>query len=235
MSQGCEIYKCGSIANEQGGIHALCAQINANKPNNLKLQYCADDGYECSIPQATGTTNATSDFMNWYCQATTTPVVSISLAPGDICSTDDQCYGQGTCVSNVCAAANPNVGASCADIVINNATVHGGDKMCATGQYCQVNPSNPETATCQSVLNIGDQCSNDDQCGFGAACIYTVCVQWGSLAHGALIEESSQQMMCESSFAQYFTETQSWNCLNAPVTNVDPTTTEFEWGEYTTV
>ena len=118
----------------------------------------------------------------------TSPAVT-SLAPGDICTLDSQCYGLGTCLNGVCQAYDSSVGASCADIVVDDVLVHSGDKMCSMGQYCHVNDENPEQSKCKAVLNTGASCLYDDQCGYGSACIYGLCTELGTLQHGQPIED----------------------------------------------
>ena len=117
--------------------------------------------------------------------------MNINLAPGDRCHLETQCYGNGTCVDGICMAADPNVGADCDDIVIDGAYIHGGDLMCAPGQYCSEDPSDANENVCTAVLPAGSVCKSDNQCGYSAVCLFNTCVAWGTLPHGSEVEDLS--------------------------------------------
>ena len=151
VSQQCDVFKCGGIINNEGGDHAKCAQVSASNSTILQLQKCSEQGYTCSITPANPFIDPSSDFKQWNCgKANTPPPVPVTnLAPGDMCSSDSQCYADATCEGSVCRAADANVGASCAEKTVDGTVYHAGDKMCAPGQFCQVTANNPDDATCQ--------------------------------------------------------------------------------------
>ena len=70
------------------------------------------------------------------------------LAPGDLCASDDQCYGNGTCASGKCRAVNTEVGSDCSadDYYLE---LH---KNCPVGMYCSSDKK------CEITPKVGDDC-----------------------------------------------------------------------------
>ena len=112
-----------------------------------------------------------------------------NLAPGDMCGDDSECYAAATCQNFVCVAADANVGASCSDQQVGDKLYHGGDKLCAPGQYCMTDATDSGTATCQYVKEPGSICVFDDECGYTGVCLFNACQTWGTLIHGEKIED----------------------------------------------
>lgn len=147
------------------------------------------------------------------------PLFFTEQAPGDICTNDTECYGDGYCQNNICQPPNPNIGAAC-----NTSFV------CAVGQYCQASSS-----TCQPLNVFGQACSISDQfsCQWGSMCLVSpgktsgTCTKLFSMDNGIGFQASFlnygvffPSLFCKSGVANY-TETTAGNaqyyCTPGPI------------------
>ena len=78
--------------------------------------------------------------------------------PGDSCSHDSQCSDDLMCQSQQCTWSEPTLGKDCSRYSPDS-------RYCSVGEYCD-----RELKTCQIIKDIGDACSDQDECGFAAFC-----------------------------------------------------------------
>jgi hypothetical protein len=143
----CETYTCGEINNAgRTGTTYVCGN---NTVEGFKITECPDD-YQCNSLNAQNPSKLKSET---HCAV---PSSEHGIrAPGDICSDNSECFGEGFCMDNVCQAVNPNLGAKC------NQTMD-----CGVKQFCK-------NSKCVKQFQANDVCENYyEGCPYGTVCTH---------------------------------------------------------------
>ena len=142
-----------------------------------------------------------------------------NLAPGDICTTSSECYGEGFCESGICNAASTIKNAPCKDTL-----------ECQANQYCNENK-------CTPVIDDFERCDiNNPGCKYGSVCttyqtglnfygkpvmsvlefcipLFSQKVEYPRGDYTTQIGEPNG-LLCES--GHFITDSNKYYCMNAP-------------------
>ena len=133
-------------------------------------------------------------------------------APGDICTSDAQCYGNGVCTSGLCQATASHCGDD------QDAGIAGGSRLCPVGQFCLYDKDSDPKSQCAPVRQAGEECYANFYCSFGMICDNKQCKDIGSVAHGEQIGSIQNRIVCQSHYAKSFGN--DTYCLEAPALQV---------------
>lgn len=144
------------------------------------------------------------------------------LAPGDLCDSSSQCFGEGQCKDGVCVGKEEK--ATCLQ-----------HKDCNNGLYCL-------DKTCAAVKARGEACSlaNGEMCAFGTDCFEDKCVPYGTIRNKKALGAGNNDFLCSSFYADNgWTNTTFRFCTYPPTLNneddferKDPTNLDCEYTVY---
>ena len=144
--------------------------------NKVHIQDCGSDSLYCPV--------SLTNTLNVECAKETFPPWQRDLAPGDICSDDDQCFKLNTCNNGVCSGKPGK--SSC----IYN-------RECDVGSHCL-------NKVCTKVIEKLEECHEDqgDKWAFGTMCHQDVCKPFAELSVGDEITSKDYEYLCNTFHAE---------------------------------